>query len=271
VPFVIGLVESAVSIGALFVLGAFSWVESSRADECVEEGTCYCERFRPGMIKQPSNTWSNLGFVVVGLVLLAILPAAHAGSGRNPMEERSVYSVLYGCVVVFLGPGSMFFHASMKKWGGWIDNFSMLLFTGFLLVYDFTGIVNGGKTLFWIVYVVLVVLLGLVSWFFPRSPIKGFSTGSLAFGAMAIVWVVLQVFAIPGIGGIDRDNGTAILLLLAAAIVFAVAFLIQQRSQTGRPWWQPDTLVQGHALWHLLTAATTVILFFYLRTEIGPR
>jgi hypothetical protein len=84
--------------------------------------TCYCEQVLPGkMIKQRSNTWSNLGFVLVGLIMLASLPAVVAGSGRDPMEERTFYAVLYGCVVIFLGPGSMFFHASMKKWGGWID------------------------------------------------------------------------------------------------------------------------------------------------------
>jgi len=95
--------------------------------------------------------------------------------------------------------------------------------------------------------------------------------GSLAFGVMAVLWAVLQFFAILGIGGIDRDNGPALLLFIAGAIVFAVAFTIQQRSQTGRPWCEPDSVVQGHAIWHLLTAAVTVILFFYLRTEIGAR
>ena len=72
VPFLIGLAESVVAIGALFLLGALKWIESSRPDGCVEAGTCYCERLRPGMIKQPSNTWSNLGFVLVGLILLAM-------------------------------------------------------------------------------------------------------------------------------------------------------------------------------------------------------
>jgi hypothetical protein len=86
-----------------------------------------------------------------------------------------------------------------------------------------------------------------------------------------VLWAVLQVFAIFGIGGIDRDNGSAILLFVAGAFVFAVAFLIQQRSNTGKPWCQEESIVQGHAIWHLLTAATTVILFFYLGTEIGPR
>jgi predicted membrane channel-forming protein YqfA (hemolysin III family) len=95
--------------------------------------------------------------------------------------------------------------------------------------------------------------------------------GSLAFGAMAVICAVLQFFAILGIGGIDRDNGPALLLFIAGAIVFGVAFLIQQRSDTDKPWCQPDDVVQGHAIWHLLTAAVTVILFFYLRTEIGAR
>ena len=274
VPFIIGLAESAVAIGALFVLGALKWIENSDPDPCLKEHPgrlCYCESERPEMIKQRSNTWSNLGAVLVGLVLLASLPKAISGAGRDPMDERTFYSVLYGCVVIFLGPGSMYFHASMKKWGGWVDNFSMLLYTGFLLVYDFTGIVNGGKTLFLIVYLVLVVGLGVLSCFVPESPVRHFSMGSFCFGAMAVLWVLLQFLAILGIGGIDRDNGPALLLFIAGALVFGVAFLIQQRSDTDKPWCQPNDVVQGHAIWHLLTAAVTVILFFYLRTEIGAR
>jgi hypothetical protein len=275
VPFLIGLAESAVTIGALFVFGALKWIESSADDDCLKDHPgklCYCENARPGaMIKQRSNTWSNLGFVLVGLVLLASLPKVVSGIGRDPLEERTFYAVLYGCVVIFLGPGSMFFHASMKKWGGWVDTFSMILYTAFLLVYDFTGIVNGGKALFLIVYLVLVVGLGVLTWFVPKSPLPHFSMGALSFGAMAVLWAALQFFAILGIGGIDRDNGPALLLFIAGVFVFACAFLIQQRSDTNKPWCQPDDVVQGHAIWHLLTAAVTVILFFYLRTEIGAR
>jgi hypothetical protein len=145
------------------------------------------------------------------------------------LEERT-FTPFCAAVVIFLGPGSMFFHASMKKWGGWVDTFSMILYTAFLLVYDFTGIVNGGKTLFLIVYLVLVAGLGVLTWFVPKSPLRGFSMGALSFGAMAVLWAVLQFFAILGIGGIDRDNGPALLLFIAGLIVFGVAFLIQQRS-----------------------------------------
>jgi hypothetical protein len=271
VPFLIGLAVTGVTLGALFLLGALKWIPSSDPDPCVKKDACYCERLHDGMIKQPSNTWSNLGFVLVGLIMLASLPAVVEGSGRDPMEERTFYAILYGCVVIFLGPGSMFFHASMKKWGGWIDTLSMILYTAFLLVYDFTGIVNGGKTLFLIVFGVLVVGLGVLTWFVPDSPLPHFSMGALAFGSMAVLWALLQFFAILGIGGIDRDNGPAVLLFIAGAIVFGIAFLIQQRSDTHKPWCQPESIVQGHAIWHLLTAATTVILFFYLATEIGAR
>jgi hypothetical protein len=45
----------------------------------------------------------------------------------------------------------------------------------------------------------------------------------------------------------------------------------EQRSDTDKPWCQPNDVVQGHAIWHLLTAAVTVILFVCLRTEIGAR
>jgi len=275
IPFLIGLVESAVAIGVLLLLGALDWIKSSSPDKCYKVAEniddCYCEQLHSGLIKQPSNTWSNLGFVVVGLIMLASLPAVVAGSGRDPLEERTFYAVFYGCIVIFLGPGSMFFHASMKKWGGWIDTLSMILYTAFLLVYDVVGIFSWGRTVFVIVYLVLVVGLGVLTWFVPESPLPHFSMGALAFGSMAVLWALLQFFAILGIGGIDRDNGPAVLLFIAGAIVFAMAFLIQQRSGTHKPWCQPEAVVQGHAIWHLLTAATTVILLFYLRTEIGAR
>src|SRR5215831_7567638 len=111
IAFLMGLMESVVAIGVLFLLAALDWIKSSSPDKCYKAAEniddCYCERLHDGLIKQPSNTWSNLGFVVVGLIMLASFPAVVAGSGRDPLEERTFYAVLYGCIVIFLGPGSM--------------------------------------------------------------------------------------------------------------------------------------------------------------------
>lgn len=43
-------------------------------------------------------------------------------------------------------------------------------------------------------------------------------------------------------------------LPLTSLIVAAVGILIWSRSRTGGPWCDPNTLIQGHAIWHVMAA-----------------
>ena len=167
--FFLGLAEFVIAMVVFFVLGANDWIASSSEDDCVTEKSpegdnlCFCEEFHSGMVKQPSNTWSNLGFVAAGLFLLAQLGSGDPATAPNPMVVATLFSVMYGLIVIFLGPGSMYFHASMKEWAGWIDTFSMILFTGFLFVYDLTNLLHAGTAVFLILYLIVVVGLGYFS------------------------------------------------------------------------------------------------------------
>ena len=48
---------------------------------------------------------------------------------------------------------------------------------------------------------------------------------------------------------------------------YIIAFLIWLKGRPDNPWCVPDSWVQLHALWHLLTAAATWCFFKFLRTE----
>ena len=50
------------SLSVISVLAVFGWPGTFSA-----AGAGFCETFREGAIKQPANTWSNLGFVAAGL------------------------------------------------------------------------------------------------------------------------------------------------------------------------------------------------------------
>ena len=267
--FVLGLVEFAIAMVIFFVLGSMSWIASSEDDDCITErsptgdNSCFCESFHPGMIKQPINTWSNLGFVLAGLLILSRLGSGDPATAPNPLMVVTLYSVLYGGIVIFLGPGSMFFHASMKQWAGWIDTFSMILYTGFLFVYDLTNILGAGDAVFVILYLIVVIGLGWVSWKVHRiGPLSG---GAFSFGMMALLWALAQFpILIGNWGGIQREWTFFIL----AFISFASAMVIWSQSQTGGPLCKPDSWLQGHGIWHLLTALTTVFIYFYLVSQI---
>ena len=100
-------------------------------------GGGFCEAFREGPIKQPSNTWSNLGFVVAGLWVVRRAGIDRKSTVRSSnLIGRSVFlSTLYPALVVFLGPGSMAMHGSGTAWGATTDVLSMLLYIAFPVVY----------------------------------------------------------------------------------------------------------------------------------------
>jgi len=57
----------------------------------------------------------------------------------------------------------------------------------------------------------------------------------------------------------------------AGIACFVAAFAIWQTGRPQHPWCRPDSLVQAHAIWHLLTAASTWCFFQFLRTEQAHR
>ena len=57
---------------------------------------------------------------------------------------------------------------------------------------------------------------------------------------------------------------------LLAAGSFALALAVWTLSDTGRPWCDPDSLLQGHAFWHLCSAVSAGALYAYFASEEMP-
>jgi hypothetical protein len=53
----------------------------------------------------------------------------------------------------------------------------------------------------------------------------------------------------------------------AGTASFLLAYAIWQTGHAGDPWCHPDSLLQAHAIWHLLGALATWCFFKFLRTE----
>ncbi len=243
--------------------GGYDTCVAQRAGGPVD--TCYCEQLRSGAIKQPANTFSDLGFVIVGMILLAI---AGRENGRarprnpNPMNTGSWVACLFGLVVIFLGPGSMMFHASMTAWGGFFDSTSMYLLLAFLIGYDLLQAMQRmAPWLCWLGGIVaLAVFMGLAA-VWPEQ-------ATLLFGFMVILTLSIEVPIWCGAWGVKRSW-----LPLGLFIgTFLTSLLIWVLSKTGGPLCNPESiLLQGHAWWHLGSAAAMVFLFWYLRSETGGR
>jgi Ceramidase len=109
----------------------------------------------------------------------------------------------------------------------------------------------------------------------PLSGLVGFAV-ALAFGITPIAmvtsptqywWVVL--FWLPGILATHPSTSrrTYTPWFWAGLVSFFAAYAIWTTGTDDHPWCRPDSLIQAHAIWHLLTALATWCFFRFLRTE----
>lgn len=248
------------------ILAALGW--PGELDTCtLPGGNCYCEAYprAAAFVKQPSNTWSGLFAALAGLVILFITDldrlAGRGADDASPMSGGGLYPIMYGAVTTFLGPGAMFFHASLTRFGGWMDNHSMVLYVSFLLLYDASRIFrfDANKLLVVILFAAANVVFGLLIWFVQGS-------GTIMFAILAGLAISAQiVILLAKPWGLERRF---LPWLLLALISFAVATVVWRLTWTDAPWCDPQSPIQGHFIWHLLAmAATPFLIFFYLRTE----
>jgi len=65
-------------------------------------GDGFCEASHPGLIKQPANTWSNLGFIFAGITIAWQLPIGTFASNKNTLTQSFFIRTFFTCNIVFL-------------------------------------------------------------------------------------------------------------------------------------------------------------------------
>lgn len=252
------LAVSALGVALVVVLGLRGW--SGAPNDVVVDGvdTYFCETLRDGPIKQPANTWSCLAFTAAGLLIAWRTGRRRARREPTPpalMARAPLYAGLYAAQVALIGPASMLLHASMTAWGGACDMSSMFLYTAFLgsfLIVRWRGLGGVG---FACAYAFLGGATFTVYALWPLEGLRLFGTVAAlaALGEGAFSW--------------SRRPRTDVRWLGLALGCFALALAVWWLSLTGHPLCAPDSLLQGHALWHVLCALTTLALFEHYARE----
>ncbi len=257
----LGIIVTGGSLVVFFTLGRRGW--TGKPDDCVEGGVdiCFCEKLQPGMIRQPSNTWSNLAFVLVGLLLLIHAGGAQA-EGQNPMTTIPFYSISFGILIITLGLGSIFFHGSMTSWGNLLDNLAMYWFLSFALLYDLFRLFNASDVgVFIVIFLLINVSVGVL---------RGLNEGSekYLFPALFVSLIGIEfLFALDVIG--VAEVGRTFMPWFAAELgAFILAVVIWWFSKTGKPLCRPEWRIQGHAVWQVLSAVAGGFLYFNLIAEV---
>ena len=253
---VIPLLTAVSSLALLFLAITFGWF-----GEHTGTGSRFCEVSQPGLIKQPVNTWSNLGFVVAGLYMGSLLMRGTYGANANALTRSTFYAAFYTSLVVFVGPCSMAMHATETKLGGYFDLLSMYLIAAFITAFSiqrFCGL--GWRTFTGLFIAVMAICLSAqeIPW---RVPMVG-HVGNLVFGIFIVITTVFE-FLNTFVRKLDHQMRWGIL----SSASITTAFIIWNLSLTGCVCCDPYSVIQGHGIWHLLCAASLWFLFRYYVSE----
>jgi len=241
------LLAALLTTGALMLLGPDY---SKFAAATCTATRCFCERPRLGaLILQPSDTWSAYGYVVAGFLMI-VLARAPAWDSAFPRTAAAIF----GVTAIMVGIGSVFLHATLTLWGQFLDVLGMYLVGSFLLVRAVARWRSIPDNIAILLYVALCVALTAVLIVEPE-------VRRWLFAVVLIAAILIElVFARP------LRNGALVRLYLLGILAKAVAFSIWIMDQRGTLC-APDSIVQGHAIWHLLGALSIWLSFSYYRSE----
>jgi hypothetical protein len=222
----------------------------------------YCEAIGGGIFAQPVNTLSNVSYSLVGLFALFTVGRDRSSRSLGTSHRTLVGSVL-GWVALLLGLGSAAFHGTLSHWGGLLDNVAMNLFVSFILVYDITRLEGWSKKAFTFLYAALNGVTTAVLLHDDGCSLGLFALLVVAAGLAECMVVFPGWFPWTS----HRLVGRRVPYLGGALATFTFAWGVWRLSDTGAALCASESLLQGHSLWHLLTASTIGLLFAYLRSE----
>jgi hypothetical protein len=254
-PLALAGAVAVVSTGLLVLAVAQGWLGPD-----VGRGDGFCEAARDGSVKQPANAFSNLGFVVAGL--LVALRAGRRDRLGEVLPRQPGLATAYACVVVLLGPASAAMHATQAERGGALDLLSMYLVAAFSAAYAVMRWVGQGPLFFAQLFAILVAGCELVGLYDGRVPVVE-HPGNVAFAALLLSAVVIEVrLWWRAAGGLRTDLRWGAGALGAILVAFAIWNVTKQA------WCDPDSLLQGHAAWHLLCALAAYLMFRLWASEV---
>ena len=244
----------------------------------------FCEHFQSGGVKQPWATWSDLSFVAAGLWLLWMFqffgkPGTTSSGATtisvtadNPIITVGWLSVAYAFIVIFMGPPSMWYHASMKAWAGWFDAMSVVAWLSFNAVYVgytacFSMWGNGRGTARTVtvmcVWVGLVFVLGLVGVLAPEHHLVLYLVSGTAWGVAEVAYLIAA-----GAGEPKYLRTWWLFAITAGWLAVTMGlWLLFNDSVIAPTTCQGREGFPGHALFHILASFATVFAFFSFASE----
>ena len=241
-----------------FVLDSSVWtgMKVSQSAVTVE----YCEFNHPErLFHQPINTYSNLIYFFYGLIVfqLALKDLKLVEVKRvNSVRSSSYLSILLAANFIYLSFGSAFFHSSLTWIGQRVDMNATYGLTLSLICIGFVQVLVKKQLTKQIQVGLVVGMLLLIAGFLPLALQI---SSSILLPSLFLILLVLGI-----INYFQYPAKRIPLLSLLSFVLLAVAIQIRSMD-VAKINCDPMSIWQGHALWHFLTATSSLCMYLYFR------
>jgi hypothetical protein len=196
-----------------------------------------------GIIMQPFNTWTNLAFIAVSLLIFLIY-------GKTDIGKKIMLIPVAG---IFIGISSFIYHAQFYFFFQVFDLSSMFLLASFLFSYNLLrlNIIKGISyhICFFLLFMLLIAILLII-----RDKI-----GELIFGGVLIISIILEMV------NFFMNKNTSYKNYIVAIVIFIVSYVIWQ-FDCRHIFIKPENhFFQGHGMWHILNAVSIFFLYVFYR------
>jgi hypothetical protein len=241
----------------LILLLKINW-QNYRPADCLPRA-CFCETIGNGLIRQPINAYTNLGYIIVGILILIFLNKSKYQAKQISEKSGLIRKlfILFGIAYIAVGIGSFLYHASFIFLGEEMDDDSMYLIGMFMVLFEYARIKKISTKQFLILYFSFNIFFEIIIYFFPV--IRG--------GLFALLIAISIIFEI-----IARERSPIaqeVHLTDKANMLFFVAYFIWILDKT-HILCHPDSIIQGHSIWHILTAYAGWVMFTAMDSEFQP-
>ena len=245
VTIALGLLLSAVIYFSTQALSFTSLVNQPAT--CTTTG-CFCEAPLDTVPKQIFDSFSSLVFVFLGFWSLL--------ATRKPVREtrERMLKPFFGAIFILIGASSFFYHSTLSFFGQFLDIFSMYAF-GILLAIGAlyrAGKLSGKRSVLF--FVVLSVAFGIVQFEFPDAR-------RILFAGLLLPGIILELT--PFITGVSPRSPKVRFIYIGIGTL-VVAYVIWLLDQTAL-FCDPSSPLQGHAIWHALTAIAAFLIILHYR------
>ncbi len=220
----------------------------------------YCEFNHPErLFHQPVNTYSNLIYFFYGIVVFQLGWKdwkAFANREANTVRKFPYLSLLLAANFIYLSLGSAFFHSSLTWMGQRMDMNATYGLTLSLICIGWVQVLVKKEVSLRMQLGLVGVVLLLIAAFLPLALRI---SSSILLPSLFLILLVLGI-----INYIQYPSQRIPALGILGFVLLAIAIKIRALD-VAKVNCDPMSIWQGHALWHLLTATSSLCMYFYFR------